>query len=273
MKFTKTLEQGLTRGLGLRYVLRVASKARLIPESKQLELGLVDRPHYAYGLRRAAVEAKGLGYSSVTAIEFGVAGGNGLLALEEYARRISREFTIDIRVVGFDTGQGLPAPVDYRDLPHLWAAGDFDMNVGRLKSRLQVAELQLGLVADTVPAFLESHSFESPIGFVSFDLDLWSSTMQAFGIFRSNAEHCLPRTWCYFDDIVETVQDVGELLAIDQFNEESHGRKIRRPYMLRDNVPFQPAWAEQLFQVHLFDNPRYTHLLTATENRNLPLRN
>ncbi len=81
----------------------------------------------------------------------------------------------------------------------------------------------------------------------------------------------VPRTWCYFDDIVETVQDVGELLAIDQFNEESHGRKIRRPYMLRANVPFQPAWVEQLFQVHLFDNPRYTQLLTMYEDRNLPL--
>lgn len=273
MKLTKTLEQGLTPGLGLRYALRVAGKARLIPESKQLELELVERPHYAYGLHRAAIEARGLGYSSVTAIEFGVAGGNGLLALEEYAHLISEKVNINIQVVGFDTGHGLPAPVDYGDLPHLWAAGDFDMDIDKLQSRLSTAELRLGLVAESVPKYLESHSMDSPIGFVSFDLDLWSSTVDAFGIFRGQAEHCLPRTWCYFDDIVETVQDVGELLAIDQFNEESHGRKIRRPYMLRDNVPFQPAWAEQLFQVHLFDNPRYTHLLTATENRNLPLRN
>ncbi len=51
MNLAKTFKQGLTRGLGLRYALRVAGKARLIPKSKQLELGLVERPHYAYGLR------------------------------------------------------------------------------------------------------------------------------------------------------------------------------------------------------------------------------
>ncbi len=272
MKLTQTIEHGLTRGLGLRYALRLAGKSRLIPESKQLELALVDRPQYAYGLRRAAIEARGLGYKSVTAIEFGVAGGNGLLALEDYARLISSEISIDVKVVGFDTGQGLPAPVDYRDLPNLWAAGDFDMDVSQLKSRLRIAELQLGLIADTVPAFLESHSFDSPIGFVSFDLDLWSSTIQAFEVFRSNADHCLPRTWCYFDDIVETVEDVGELLAINQFNEERHGRRIRNPYMLRANVPLQPTWADQFFQAHLFDHPSYTRFLTVAEERTLPLK-
>ena len=265
MKLSKSIEHGMTNGLGLRYTLRLAGKARLISNSKQLELGLVDRPHYAFGLMRAAVEARSLGYKSVTAVEFGVAGGNGLLALEQYAKQISTEIGIHIRVVGFDTGQGLPAPVDYRDLPHLWAEGDFEMDVDRLRSRLSGAELVLGLVSNTVPEYLESHDPESPIGFVSFDLDLWSSTVDAFNIFRSTSEHCLPRTWCYFDDI-------GELLAIREFNEEAHGRKIRHPYMLRANVPLQPMWSEQMFQTHFFDHSRYTQLLAQQEDRALPLR-
>ena len=272
MTLGKTLENSVTRGLGLRYALRVAGKARLIPKTKQLELGLVDRPHYAYGLRRAAIEAKGLGYESVTAIEFGVAGGNGLLALEEYARLISQEVSITIDVAGFDTGQGLPAPVDFRDLPHLWAAGDFAMDVSALQKRLTGSKLHLGLVSETIPTFLDSHSLDSPIGFVAFDMDLWSSTMHAFEIFRHQAEHCLPRTWCYFDDIVETVEDVGELLAIDQFNVEKHGRKIRKPYMLRANIPLTPSWSDQIFQVHLFDHERYTNFITAAEDRELPLQ-
>ena len=272
MKLGKSIEHGVTKGLGLRYTLRLAGKARLISGSKQLELGLVDRPHYAFGLMRAAVEARSLGYKSVTAVEFGVAGGNGLLALEQYAKQISTEIGIHIRVVGFDTGQGLPAPVDYRDLPHLWAEGDFEMDVDRLRSRLSGAELVLGLVSNTVPEYLESHDPESPIGFVSFDLDLWSSTVDAFNIFRSTSEHCLPRTWCYFDDIVGTTEDVGELLAIREFNEEAHGRKIRHPYMLRANVPLQPMWSEQMFQTHFFDHSRYTQLLAQQEDRALPLR-
>lgn len=237
MKIGKSIEHGVTKGLGLRYTLRLAGKARLISDSKQLELGLVDRPHYAFGLLRAAIEARSLGYKSVTAVEFGVAGGNGLLALEQYAEQISSEIGIDIKVVGFDTGQGLPAPVDYRDLPHLWAQGDFEMDVDRLRGRLSSAELVLGLVAKTVPEYLETHDPESPIGFVSFDLDLWSSTVDAFNIFRSSPHHCLPRTWCYFDDIVGTTEDVGELLAIREFNEEAHGRKIRQPLHAESQCP------------------------------------
>jgi len=271
MKFGKSIEHGVTNGLGLRYTLRLAGKAHLISETKQFELGLVDRPHYAFGLLRAALEARGLGYSSVTAIEFGVAGGNGLLALEEYATQVSKEVDIEIKVVGFDTGRGLPAPVDYRDLPHLWAEGDFDMNVDQLKARLNRSELVLGLVSDTVPRFLESHDMNSPVGFVSFDLDLWSSTVDAFNIFRSNVEHCLPRTWCYFDDIIGTTEDVGELLAIKEFNEESHGRKIRHPYMLRANIPLQPTWADQMFQTHSFDHSRYMQLMAQKSDRVLPL--
>ncbi len=271
MKLGKSIEHGVTNGLALPYTLRLAGKARLISEAKQFELGLVERPHYAFGLLRAALEARSLGYSSVTAIEFGVAGGNGLLALEEYAVQVTREAGIEVNVVGFDTGQGLPAPVDYRDLPHLWAEGDFDMNVEQLKRRLKSAQLVLGLVSETVSEFLTTHDVKSPIGFVSFDLDLWSSTVHAFDIFRSNAEHCLPRTWCYFDDIIGTTEDVGELLAIKEFNEESHGRKIRHPYMLRANVPLQPTWAEQMFQTHFFDHSRYTQLLAQQSDRVLPL--
>lgn len=68
-----------------------------------------------------------------------------------------------------------------------------------------------------------------------------------------------------------TSEDVGELLAIREFNEEAHGRKIRHPYMLRANVPLQPTWSDQMFQTHFFDHPRYTQLLAQQEDRVLPL--
>ena len=68
------------------------------------------------------------------------------------------------------------------------------------------------------------------------------------------------------------IPDVGELLAIEEFNAEDHGRKIRPPWMLRENVPLRPAWADQMFQAHLFDHPEYTRLIAPPESRELPLR-
>lgn len=272
MQFGETLRNGFTRGLLTRYALRTAAKAKLISPPKGLELGLVERPHYAYGLIRAAAQAKTLGFTEFTAIEFGVAGGNGLIELEHYAQLVTRETSMKINIVGFDSGKGLPQPTDYRDLPYLWAEGDFVMEEPLLRSRLNFAELVLGDVKDTVSNWLSTHKESSPIGFVSFDLDLWSSTVSALDIFRGDLGHCLPRVWCYFDDIVGTIEDIGELLAIREFNEENEKRKIRKPYMLRANIPFQPTWADQMFQAHFFEHSLYNELISHASDRELPLK-
>jgi len=272
MQFRETLRNGFTRGLLTRYAWRTAAKARIISPSNSLELGLVERPHYAYGLIRAASQAKTLGFNEFTAIEFGVAGGNGLVALEEYAQLVSKEFDIGINIVGFDSGHGLPKPTDYRDLPYLWAEGDFVMDENLLRSRLHFAELVLGDVKDTVTDWISSRGTTSPIGFISFDLDLWSSTVSALNIFRDDPSLCLPRVWCYFDDVVGTIEDIGELLAIREFNEESSDRKLRKPYMLRANIPFQPSWADQMFQAHFFKHELYNELISHSSDRELPLK-
>ena len=272
MSISKQVSDGISKGLVLRYALRIAGKAHAISKQRQFEWGLVDRPHYAYGLDRAAAEAKSLGHTGITAIEFGVAGGNGLVAMEAYAAFVTKMSGLIINVVGFDTGKGLPAPVDYRDAPHLWAPGDFDMNEELLRSRLRGAELVLGDVRETASKFVREIDPTRPVGFVAFDLDLWSSTVSAFDVFRGEPRSCLPRVWCYFDDIVAMIPDVGELLAIDEFNAEDHGRKIRQPWMLRENVPLRPAWADQMFQAHLFDHPEYTRLIAPPASRDLPLR-
>ena len=272
MHFGETIRNGFTRGLLTRYAWRTAAKARIISPPNSLELGLVERPHYAYGLIRAASQAKTLGFSEFTAIEFGVAGGNGLIAMEEYAQLVSQEFGIKINIVGFDSGQGLPKPTDYRDLPYLWAEGDFVMDEALLRARLHFAELILGDVKDTVNDWVNTRDARSPIGFVSFDLDLWSSTVSALNIFRGDPSLCLPRVWCYFDDIVGTIEDIGELLAIREFNEERNDRKLRKPYMLRANIPFQPTWADQMFQAHFFQHELYNELISHFSDRELPLK-
>ena len=66
------------------------------------------RPGYLWGSLHGAYLAKTLGFDSASLIEFGVAGGNGLVALELIAERIEHHLGVKISVFGFDTGKGLP---------------------------------------------------------------------------------------------------------------------------------------------------------------------
>src|SRR6266849_11023426 len=79
--------------------------------------GALIRPQYAWGTVLAAAQAKALGHEEVSVIEFGVAGGRGLLALQDIAGAVSRVSGIRISIFGFDMGSGLPVPTDERDLP------------------------------------------------------------------------------------------------------------------------------------------------------------
>jgi hypothetical protein len=45
--------------------------------------------------------------SEISVFEFGVAGGNGLVALQNYAEIIEQQTGVKMRVFGFDTGHGL----------------------------------------------------------------------------------------------------------------------------------------------------------------------
>src|SRR5688572_26269445 len=67
--------------------------------------GLISRPNYIYGMLRAADCAKYFGKTRVTAIEFGVASGAGLLNMADLAQLIRAETGIEFRIVGFDTGR------------------------------------------------------------------------------------------------------------------------------------------------------------------------
>jgi hypothetical protein len=82
----------------------------------RLKAGGFARPAYAFCLYNAALEAKALGHKAFTAIEFGVAGGRGLVILCNYRDEIERETGIKITLIGLDTGSGLPHSTDPRDL-------------------------------------------------------------------------------------------------------------------------------------------------------------
>jgi hypothetical protein len=267
----------------LRYISRVPFMLGLWQRfpvgsvASRVEYGIFPYAHYAYGVYWAAVTAKRLGIARITVVEFGVAGGRGLLALEHASEAIEREVDVAIDVVGFDSGSGMPAPQDYRDLPHIWGPGFYAMDADRLRSRLTRARLILGNVAETVPQWL-TKADRAPLGFVSFDLDYYSSTKAAFALFEGTAQSRLPRVYCYFDDVCANAlgcmsEFQGELLAIREFNEAHAERKIARIPLVRVHRPRWEPWHEQMFALHDFAHPQYnTMVIPATaRDRQLPL--
>lgn len=218
------------------------------------------RPAYTWGLVQGAALARALGVPAVSAIEFGVAGGNGLTALERIAARIEPDFGVQIELHGFDTGVGLPSVDDPRDLPNLYAPGDYAMDVERLRASLHRARLHLGPVRETIAPFLAAEP--APVAFVSFDVDLYTSTRDALTVFRANHTRLLPRVYCYLDDILGLTfgDHNGERLAVREFNDEHEQRKISPIYGLRHYLPWplrDQQWTDMMFLLHLMDHPRY----------------
>jgi hypothetical protein len=146
------------------------------------------RPAYIWGVLQGVALAKALGLKRVSVMEFGVAGGAGLLALEHIAEKIEEhpDVRVGVDVYGFDAGKGLPQPEDYRDCPNLWAGGFYAMDKVQLEARLRRARLHLGLISDTLSAFLQT-SF-SPVAFISFDVDLYTTTRDAENLRSASRE-------------------------------------------------------------------------------------
>lgn len=225
-----------------------------------LAQGVDTRPHYLWGTLLAARLARGLGLPRVAVLELGVAGGNGLLALERAAALAGELLGVAVDVYGFDAGSGMPEATDDRDLPWLIEPGWFAMDESALRRRLTRAELVLGPVADTVPAFLAAG--HAPIGFVAFDLDYYSATVDAFGLLAAAPDRLLPRVVCYFDDVFGYgwSEFTGERAAIDEFNAAPGQRKLGQVHGLRHSLPPSQhglPWHEQIWLLHAFDHPRY----------------
>lgn len=220
---------------------------------------LVVRPQHAFGILRAADEARRLGISTVTLVEFGVASGAGLMNMAYIASRVARETGIAFKLFGFDTGTGMPAPQDYRDHPEYYQAGDFQMDERRLRAALPPsATLILGDLRDTVPQFLASVRPDAPIGFVTVDVDYYWSTREALRLFCGDAQGYLPLTAVYCDDVFLDNHNswAGELLAIREFNDECAMRKLEHHRFLADQRVLRNArWLRQMYFLHVMDHP------------------
>ncbi len=212
-----------------------------------------DRPHYGYTIQKAAQLAKNLGHNRISIIEFGVAGGAGLLSIEKNCQLIKKYIDIDFDIYGFDMETGLPKPSDFRDEPYKWSEGFYKMDKEKLENKLDFSKLIIGDVDKTVNNFFHNYN-PSPIGCIMFDLDLYSSTVSALKLFEGKEKYFLPRVMCYFDDI-GSIEFLGERLAIKEFNESNQGKKIGQNHKLKFNMKVRGNY---IFEYHNFNHIDYT---------------
>jgi len=223
---------------------------------KKIEYDLVVRQPFAFSLQKAfefaADEHERLDIKRLVFIEFGVASGAGLLNICRIGEALSRHYGVDWRVIGFDTGEGMPRPVDYRDHPEKYLDGDFVPRDNEALQRSLPANAQIiyGPIADMIGS-LDTHlQLGDVVGFVSIDVDYWSSTKDCMRLFDNPTLSFLPRTPVYLDDFnnIDHHPYAGELLAVAESNQEHEQTKLAKMNQIRNWRLFKNAlWLDQLY--------------------------
>jgi hypothetical protein len=235
---------------------------------------LMYRQYTAFCLLDAAERARASGYSKVSALEFGVATGAGLLNICEISEKVTRATGISFKVFGFDTGEGLPEARDYRDHPELYQGGDYAMQSHDvLRSKLpSFATLLLGPIADTVNEFRNTLSPESPIGYVALDVDYYFSAVDALQVFDGSPEIYLPMVNLYLDDTHDPYHNpaAGELLAIAEFNRDHPMRQVFPYTALSEKRLFKNAsWISKIYAMHIMDHPQRSRGVNRSYKKNM----
>jgi hypothetical protein len=202
--------------------------------ARQIRAGDLDlgRKHYALSLSMGILSAIICNVGKITAIEFGVGGGRGLLDLCKAASFFRQELDIDIDVYGLDNATGLPDPKDYRDHPEIWQKGEYLMrDPAVLRSKLPgFARLVIGDVSETTAMFRDILSETNALGFVSIDVDFYSSAVACLDILTLDPSCYMAAVPMHFDDFMlgnlTSNSWCGERLAITEFNAAHEFRKI-----------------------------------------------
>ena len=253
----------------IKFLRPIIRKLKLGSFEFRLKINALKRMQYAYICFHAAKLGKKLGYKKISIIEYGVAGGQGLLILEEHIKEIEKFFDIEIDVYGFDTGEGLPDPIDYRDLPYHWKKGFYSMNQDVLKNKLTKAKLVIGDIENTSKTFFSKYN-PAPIGAVIHDFDFYSSTKTALSMMNDNSDFFLPRVFSYFDDTIGSELELyndftGERLAINEFNSQSDAIKICTPHHLKSIET--EIWHHQIWICHFFKHHSYNTFISNDDQK------
>ena len=231
--------------------LRVALLAYLSLKFKSF------KPHYESILYEGCLEAKKLGINQVSAIELGVAGGSGIIALEKYKKKIEKVLDINIDIYGFDTGSGLPKIETDEDLPFLWRKGLYNIDKTALEKKVN-SKIFYGDVKNTVDDFIKIN--KNNICCIFFDLDLYTSTINFLNQIPKIKDHLLPRVLCYFDDVYVFENYInqfnGVFKAIDEFNKNFSEFKLGYSVDHFKNFKF-PLVKTSIYTLHCFKNHLY----------------
>jgi hypothetical protein len=134
-----------------------------------------------------------------------------------------------------------------------------------LREVLKRATMIVGDIADTAPSFCQARN-PAPIGFMSIDVDYYSSSVAALRLLDEAERYLLPRVFVYLDDTIGDDHELhgdftGELAAVHDFNAAHPMRKISRINGLHWKRRFPSAWNDQMFVAHLFDHSRYNEYI------------
>ena len=206
--------------------------------------GKLFRQHYAHAIMLAAQLGRARNYLEISVIEFGVAGGTGLILAELYAAETTRLTGVQIQIYGFDMGSGLPR-LNEGDNYAAWIKGDYPMQYEKLSKQLHSAKLVIGDIQETTKAFFVEYA-PAPVGAMLIDVDLYSSTLPILNMLLESDIHYLPFVYMYFDDIGPMYEFEGEQKAIKEFNAKSRDIKIA-PEGVFDNI-LEDRWETPWFE-------------------------
>ena len=250
-------------GASLRQFIRATDNFMKYSPRFKIDTQAIERPHYAYCMLNAAQLGRRLGHDRISAIEFGVAGGNGLNFMCEFAKQVEAETGVGIDCYGFDSGIGMPPPEGPKDLPFWFQEAQYVMDEAALRKKMPDAKLVIGNVKETVPGFIEKER-PAPIGVVFNDTDYFSSTRDSICLFdqaKDHPEHFLPRQFLYFDDIIGREPEMygpynGQLAAINDYHAKQSDVRIHLNQNLLPNLHLK--YRHQIYYAHIFSHPAYS---------------
>ena len=202
---------------------RYKKKPNLTGYLNLVKKGIIPRPHYALGISMAAHQGYKLGYKKITIIEFGCFNLDGLIDMEQHVEDIKKIINIDFNIFGFDYGKGLPK-MEFHEADRMqeWDVGDYTFGDKENLKSLKSAKIIWGNVNKTIKKFIkETDLSKAPIGFISNDLDYYTSTYKSFDLLKIKPVNFIPRPILYFDDFFRSSKHEGEYWAIEIFNKKN----------------------------------------------------
>lgn len=239
-----------------------------------LDTQALERPNYAHCMLHAARLAQKLGISRISAVEFGVAGGNGIVFMTTFAEQVKKATGVTVDCYGFDTGVGMPNPEGPKDLPYWFRAEQYPMDEEALRRKIPNATLVIGNIRDTISNFVEVYR-PAPIGAVFNDVDYWSSTLDSLKLFdrvKEQSSSFLPRVIMYFDDIIGSEAEMygpsnGQLAAIDEYNacNKDVSIHLNQNLLQKNHIKYR----YQIYYAHLFAHKRYSDFLGDSQQNGI----